>query len=69
MVKVKFKIRHDDVLFFGRYSYIEVIQPQIEITDRHIIVRGPNFEVAAVIPSTDSLIFVSAKIVNGNSSN
>lgn len=64
MMKVKFKIRHDDALFFGRYSYLEVLNPSIETTERHTIVKGPNGEIVAVLNLYDSLIMVSAEPFN-----
>jgi hypothetical protein len=64
MVKVKFKVRHYDAFIFGRYSYFEVVDPSVEITDRTIIVSGHNGEIVAVLPDLDSLIFVSAKTLD-----
>ena len=61
MIKVKFKVRYDDAFIFGRYSYIEVVDPIIEINDRHIIVKGAGGGIVAVLHYLDRLIFVSAK--------
>jgi hypothetical protein len=63
MVRVKFKVVHYDALLFGRKSYFEVVDPNIVIEDRTIIVKGHNGEVVAVLPDLDRLIFVSAKPV------
>lgn len=61
MVKVKFKVRHDDAFIFGRYSYIEVVDPIVEINERHIIIKGHGGGIHAVLSYLDKLIFVSAK--------
>lgn len=67
-VKVKYKIKWYDAIIF-RYTYFEAVNPIVILQDNKIIVKGENGEVYAVISDMNTLIFVSAEMLNGNSGN